>query len=671
MQKVADASGAKYSGGGSLPAKSAGPPPVASKPVFQPTRVGGGGMGFNPLGGRARAPAQEGNVDEDGWGADAPPISRSQIQKVESAYKPTKVNMAELQSQNQGPSRFQAPAPSNGSPDVVRGAYQPIGKVDINEIRRQAKESGNVQDDRPTIVKGAYEPVGKVDIAAIKARAQGPGGSPSGLSPAATGASARSDEQDAAPKSLSERSAAFQQSERLTSMPKPKVANKFGGASSFTGTKAPTPGGFGPKSIQSSAPVGTASKTFADEGGKTPAQLWAERKARQGGGVTSPPSTAGLTSPVKAQTSGDGGWKSGYTGKSWAPVQTTRTGQSATSQPEQVDEHEEEPASPSGGVSSIRDRFAGAAPMGAPSSRTVPEPAAPPPMDMGSKPNAGARGVPMPGLPTRSVPDEQHVNVPPPPAMVPRPDEEEEEEEDVRPSSPIRVAMPVGRGPAPIEPAEEEPPAIPAASVAAAARAVPPEPEPQVQEDDPARGAAQAVAESNFGPGAAAADHGAEGGPRAMVQYDYEKAEDNEIELREGSFVTDIDMVDEDWWMGTNEHGERGLFPSNYVEVVEADADAGVAPPPPPPAAQEAAPPAAPAEPAGKGGATATAQYDYEAAEDNELSFPDGATIMDVVSFSVPLDLWIINSYRNSRMTTGGLATTTANLVCSPPITCS
>lgn len=574
-------------------------------------------------------------MDADGWGADAPPISRSQIQKVDSAYKPTRVNMADLQSQNQGQSRFQAPAPSNGNPDVVRGAYQPIGKVDIAEIRRQAKESGNTQDDRPTIVKGAYEPVGKVDIAAIRARAQGPGGSPSsGLSPAATGASARSDEQEA-PKPLAERSAAFQQSERLTSMPKPKVANKFGGASSFTGTKAPTPGGFGPKSVQSAAPVGTASKTFADEGGKTPAQLWAERKAKQGGGVTSPPSTAGLTSPVAAQTSGDGGWKSGYTGKSWAPVQTTRTGQSAASQPDQADEQAEEPASPSGGVSSIRDRFAGAAPMGAPSARAVPESAAPPPMDMGSKPNAGVRGVPMPGLPTRSVPDEQHVNVPPPPAMAPRPDEDEgeDEEEDIRPSSPIRVAMPVSRAPAPIEPAEEEPPALPAASIAAAAsRAVPPEPEPQVQEDDPARGAGQAVAESNFGAGAAGADHGAEGGPRAIVQYDYEKAEDNEIELREGSFVTDIDMVDEDWWMGTNEHGERGLFPSNYVEVAEMDAEAAAPPPPPAPAAAEAAPPAAPAEPAGKGGATATAQYDYEAAEDNELSFPDGATIKDVVS---------------------------------------
>jgi hypothetical protein len=30
---------------------------------------------------------------------------------------------------------------------------------------------------------------------------------------------------------------------------------------------------------------------------------------------------------------------------------------------------------------------------------------------------------------------------------------------------------------------------------------------------------------------------------------------------------------------------------------------------------------------------TATALYDYEAAEDNEISFPDGAKILNIVSF--------------------------------------
>jgi hypothetical protein len=105
-----------------------------------------------------------------------------------------------------------------------------------------------------------------------------------------------------------------------------------------------------------------------------------------------------------------------------------------------------------------------------------------------------------------------------------------------------------------------------------------------------------------------------------------EKAEDNEIELLEGQIVTDIDMVDEDWWIGTNVKGERGLFPSNYVEVVEESQAPAPAPAPaprpvPPPVEREPTPPPPPAasRPAA-GGPTATALYDYEAAEDNGKS---------------------------------------------------
>ncbi|MBE7181271.1 MAG: hypothetical protein INR71_08695, partial [Terriglobus roseus] len=558
VQKVADASGSKYSGGAAMSSTPApGPPPVASKPVFQPTRVGGAAGGFNPLGSRVKLPqAQDQNVDADGWGADAPPVSRSQIEKVPSAYQPTKVNIADLTSQQQDPVRLHGmgagnPPPSNGNPDVVRGGYQPIGKVDIAEIRRQAQASGSARDDRPTTVKGAYEPVGKVDIAEIRRRAQGPGGADE-PKPAPIAA----DEPQERPQSLADRSAAFQQSERLTTLPKPKVANRFGGQSSFQGTKAPTVSEYGAKPLAPSAPVGTASKTFADEGGKTPAQIWAEKKARQGGGAPSSYTGQPPSQPIAAQTSGGGGWKSGYTGKSWATVQTTKTGQSAASNASREEEEPQEPAS-AGGVGSIRDRFAGAAPIVPAASRPVPQPTdapEPPPMDMSSKPNAGGA---VPGLPTRprDVPEEQHVNVPPPPAMVPRPAEDDEEEEEIRPSSPIRIAQPVARSAVPdIEPANEPEHAVPAQSLAqAASSARDMTPEPHVQEDDPARGASQAAAVSTFGAGAAAADHGAEGGPRAVVEFDYEKAEENEIELREGAFVTDVDQVDPDWWMGTNE----------------------------------------------------------------------------------------------------------------------
>jgi hypothetical protein len=240
-------------------------------------------------------------------------------------------------------------------------------------------------------------------------------------------------------------------------------------------------------------------------------------------------------------------------------------------------------------------------------------------MDFASKPNAGVRGVPIPGLPTRpsadQVPAEEHVDLPPPPRR-PEPEEEEEEEQeepDIRPSSPIRVAMPVGRSVVKeqpkFEPAEElhEPSTLPMQSVAQAAMAarnVPPE--PKARDEHPAAG----------------------GGKRAIVQYDYKKAEDNEIELREGESVHNIDMLDEDWWMGTNEQGETGFFPSSYVEVVGDDAGRTTA------AQHQQEPEPEPVTISGGvgDGKTATAQYDYEAAEGNELSFPEGAKIINVVS---------------------------------------
>ena len=191
-----------------------------------------------------------------------------------------------MTSQKPAPSAYDAPQ-DDDRPGVVRGAYQPVGKVDIAEIRRRAKESGEAKDDRPGTVKGFYEPVGKVDIAAIRARSQKPDepasfpSRPEPVSPAATGGD---DEAEPPRMSMSNRSAAFSQGpERLTSMPKPKVANKFGGGSTFTGTRAPVPGGFEAKPNPTAAPVGTASRTFADQGGKTPAQIWAEKKARERG----------------------------------------------------------------------------------------------------------------------------------------------------------------------------------------------------------------------------------------------------------------------------------------------------------------------------------------------------------------------------------------------------
>lgn len=693
MQKVSDASGSKYSGG-SAPSNSGPPPPVSSKPAFNPTRSSAAAGGFNPLASKNRTgPSRDQNVDEDGWGQDAPQVTRTQLEKVQSAYQPTKVNMKELTSQKPEPSRFNGTRDNlqEDASDVVKGGYQPVGKVDISALRRQAQGSGSTKDDRPETVKGACEPVGKVDIAALRARAQAPAGSaaspPSRMSPSATGTSTRSSESEEQ-RSLPDRSAPFQSSERLTTLPKPKVANRFGaGASGFAGTVAPTPGGFGLESTQKPAapPVGI-SKSFADHGGKTPAQQWAEKKARErglSGATDNQPAAFGAPSPLKSQTSGGGEWKSGYTGKSWAPVGTTRTGPSASSMEQQrtgPQEESEEQAvsSPAGGISSIRDRFKGAPPMGAANVGDSRGPPSPPPLDTSNKPNA-SRGIPIPGLPQR-------------PQQPPQEEEEEEREAPRMPmpppqpprsptpptppamsGSPIRLARPVGRGQAPteIEDAREEqfspPPAMPARSLAAH---VPHEDDltDDTPHYDPARGTGQAAAAASFGEEAAerAEPHApaTNGGKRALVQYDYEKAEENELELREGEYVTDIDMVDEDWWMGRNAHGETGLFPVAYVELVEEEHHGGAAPAPTADIPHESD---LQAHAGVTQGHTATALYDYEAAEGNELTFPEDAKITNVVGtpFLESPELVLMGFDRNFRTKIGGLVSTTGRAGCS------
>ncbi len=671
---------------------------MSSKPVFTPTRSsGGGGSHFNPLAGprlRSDAP-KDANVDEDGWGADAPPVTRTQLEKVQSSYQPTKVNMRDLSSQKQEPSRFNGNRDNDDASrnsDVVKSGYQPVGKVDIAALRRQAQEQSSKNDDRPTPVKGSYEPVGKVDIAAIRARSQKPSegarSPPSSISPAATGDSGRVDDESEDHRVLPDRSVPFSSSERLTSLPKPKVANRFGaGTSSFTGTKAPTPSGFGlePKPTPVAPPVGVG-RTFADRGGKTPAQLWAEKKARERGLSGTNETLQQASAPaIVSQTSGGGEWKSGYSGKSWAPVQTTRTGQSTTNLGEQHtgdDEAEEEtPSSPAGGVGAIRDRFKGAPPMGAANVGSAGPASSPPPLDTSSKPNAG-RGIPIPGLPSRppQTQEEEAPRMPTPPAQPPR-SPTPPTPPAMESGSPIRVAMPVSRGhnEQDVEDARDEqfspPPAMPARSLA---QAIPHEDDltEEPAGHDPARRAGEAAAAASFGEQAVETAHpGAqESGKQALVQYDYEKAEDNELELREGEYVTNIEMVDEDWWMGQNPRGETGLFPSNYVELIEDGGGAGEqvadqAVPEPEPEPERH--PGGGTEPSQ--GATATALYDYEAAEGNELSFPEGAKIAGIVrnGFLSLLLSMVLTPRRSFQTTIGGLVSTEGSKASSLPITCS
>lgn len=122
--------------------------------------------------------------------------------------------------------------------------------------------------------------------------------------------------------------------------------------------------------------------------------------------------------------------------------------------------------------------------------------------------------------------------------------------------------------------------------------------------------------------------------PSAIAEYDYEKDEDNEIGFTEGELIIEIKFVDDDWWMGTNSNGESGLFPSTYVTLKEVVVEA--------PAEVEspvAAPASTPIEEPKSTGLTATAEYDYEATEDNELTFAEGDVITNIEK--VDEDWWL------------------------------
>ncbi|KAF7586486.1 hypothetical protein BBP40_008802 [Aspergillus hancockii] len=614
IQKVGDASGAKYSAGAGQPVATAPKPPVSSKPVFTPLRTGGIGS--------VKAPPQQAafrrDTDDDGWGPDAPPVTRTELEKVQPAYKPTKVNIQDLRSGTQPAASVEAQHTTEDRSGIVKGDYQPVGKVDIAAIRRQARESGQLKDDRPEPVKGAYEPVGKVDIAAIRARTEKPGESMVGIGKP----SVQSNIKAALGQADSPGSPSLpSQSERLTTMPKPKVSNRFGANQSFMGTKPPVPSGPMAKSTSTSSQVGSASRTFADEGGKTPAQIWAERKARERGQPTPILSSSGSEESLQAQHSGRGEWKSSYNGKTWAPVQTTHTGKSISSNTSHHatdsaanDTTEPESRAPQQSVSAIRDQLA----------HTSIKDSAPP----DEKSDIG-RTIPLPSLPTGPTSPET-IQEPKAHQVIPSPPEQPRSPTPptppVREASPIRVAMPVGRGVTDVHDEQSTPPpVIPTESLQ---QTIPKDTELADDSHDVGRATAEATVGNNF-----------QGDKvQALVQYDYEKAEDNEIELREGEYVTDIEMVDQDWWLGSNSRGERGLFPSNYVELVEDDQQHSSPSEPrthksgavtQEPTVESAPPPIL--NPAS--GPTATALYDYEAAEDNEISFPEGAEITQIVRF--------------------------------------
>lgn len=105
-------------------------------------------------------------------------------------------------------------------------------------------------------------------------------------------------------------------------------------------------------------------------------------------------------------------------------------------------------------------------------------------------------------------------------------------------------------------------------------------------------------------------------GKTARALYDYQAENDDEINFDPGDIITEIDTFDEGWWKGRGPDGRFGMFPANYVELIEDSSE--VSQHPEPPAAEE------------DRGLQARALYDYQASDDTEISFDPDDVITNI-----------------------------------------
>ncbi|CAO3633978.1 unnamed protein product [Cunninghamella echinulata] len=54
-----------------------------------------------------------------------------------------------------------------------------------------------------------------------------------------------------------------------------------------------------------------------------------------------------------------------------------------------------------------------------------------------------------------------------------------------------------------------------------------------------------------------------------IAHHDYEAQQDDELSLKKGDIIQVTDSSNTDWWVGKNQDGKTGVFPSNFVEANE------------------------------------------------------------------------------------------------------
>jgi hypothetical protein len=140
----------------------------------------------------------------------------------------------------------------------------------------------------------------------------------------------------------------------------------------------------------------------------------------------------------------------------------------------------------------------------------------------------------------------------------------------------------------------------------------------------------------------------------AVVLYDYDAAEENEMSLSEGERILDILQLDEGWWQGTvydaaGQPMKSGLFPANYVEVVAADqlpAPETVQQQQPPVVEEVPVPEASTQQEQPVSTISVRALYDYASTEENEVSFNEGDVLTGVQSIA---DDWWFGTTADGR----------------------
>ncbi|XP_014673082.1 PREDICTED: SH3 domain-containing protein 19-like [Priapulus caudatus] len=102
-------------------------------------------------------------------------------------------------------------------------------------------------------------------------------------------------------------------------------------------------------------------------------------------------------------------------------------------------------------------------------------------------------------------------------------------------------------------------------------------------------------------------------GPHGIVLHDFVGQQADELSFTTGDVIEILEKVDDDWMKGKNVN-KTGIFPKSYIRVVI-------------PLPQKAAPRAAAQHHGVVTGPRCRARFDFDAEQDDELAFSEGATI--------------------------------------------